>query len=248
VALARLLVLIALCALWQGVLGPVVGVTWFPSLISIFSKLGSWTSDGTLRVHLWITVFELGASLIIGGVAGLVLGLLIGFYRGVRDSLYPIAVIAYLAPLSVLTPLIISALGFGTEPKIVLGATTAFFIVFFHTISGAREAQRRMLEGLYLMGASDFEVLVKVLAPASRKWAIAGLNVAGPLTLIAIVTVEIFGSSQGLGFLIEDAAGSSDMVSIYAAVLILAALGVITKQSIDFIDKHTNGLGGSNGG
>ena len=220
-----------------------IGVAWFPSLNAIGGKLGSWVSDGTLRLHLWVTVVELIASLVIGGAFGMVLGLLIGFYSGVRDSLYPIAVVAYLAPLSVLTPLITSALGFGVEPKIVLGALTAFFIVFFHTISGAREAQRRMLEGLYLMGANDFEVLVKVLAPASRKWAVAGLNVAGPLTLIAVVTAEIFGSSQGLGFLLENAAGSADVVSMYAAVLVRAALGVIAHQLIDFIDRRMDGLG-----
>jgi NitT/TauT family transport system permease protein len=243
VALARLAVLAALCLAWQNLLGPMIGISWFPSLFDIFGRLGSWTADGSLWANLWTTTAELVASLVIGGILGLVLGLLIGFYVRVRDSVYPIAVIIYIAPHSIFVPLVISSLGFGIESKVFLGTWTALFIVLFSTMGGVRATQKRMLEGLYLMGAADHEVLWKVLMPASRKWVVAGLKVAMPLTLVGIVTAEIFGSERGLGFLVENSAGSADMVGLYAAVILLAILGVVTNQIIDLVDKRVEGLG-----
>jgi len=243
VVFARLVVLAGFCYAWEYLLGPMVGKSWFPSLFDVFGRLGSWVADGTVWINLWATTFELAASLLIGGVLGLLFGLVIGFYTRVRESLYPIAVIIYIAPHSIFVPLVISALGFGLESKIFLGTWTALFIVLFSTMSGVQATQKRMLEGLYLMGASDLEVLRKVLVPASRKWVVAGLKVAMPLTLVGIVTAEIFGSERGLGFLVENSAGSADMVGLYAAVILLAALGVVTNQIIDVVDKRVEGLG-----
>lgn len=226
---------------WQGVIAlsiPAVweatwrltGSTWIsaPSLVAV--RLAAWASDG-LAEHIATTAEEIATGLAIGCACGVLCGLVLGRMPILAGILRPIIVALYSVPLISLAPLFIMLFGLGQLPQIVLVGIVVFFLIFFNTFAGAEAVDEDLIRTLRLMGATRSEVFRKVIAPASIVWITGGLKVALPYALVAATTGEMLGSRGGIGFLLNGAAQQFDMTSLYAAMVILMLLGILTSAS-----------------
>jgi NitT/TauT family transport system permease protein len=90
------------------------------------------------------------------------------------------------------------------------------------------------------MGASRWNVFMKVVFPHSAGWIFVGLRLALPRALIAAVVGEIISSNQGLGYLIEESGGMFDVAGILVAVGVLAVLGVLLNSLVNWMEITTS--------
>jgi NitT/TauT family transport system permease protein len=225
----RVAVALSIPLAWEAA-GRLSGSTWVstPSLVGL--RLLDWASDG-LAFHIMTTAEEIAIGLVLGSLSGVLCGLLLGRMPILAGVLRPIIVALYSVPLISLAPLFIMLFGLGQMPQIVLVSIVVFFLIFFNTFAGAESVNEDLIRALHLMGANRTEVFRKVIGPASVVWIIGGLKVALPYALVAATTGEMLGSRGGIGFLLNNAAQQFDMTSLYAALVILMALGILTSGS-----------------
>lgn len=225
----RVVVALSIPLVWEAA-GRLSGSPWVstPGLVGL--RLLAWASDG-LVFHITTTIEEIAAGLALGSTCGILCGLALGRMRVLAGILRPIIVALYSVPLISLAPLFIMLFGLGQMPQIVLVSIVVFFLIFFNTFAGAESVDEDLIRALHLMGASRTEVFRKVIGPASVVWIIGGLKVALPYALVAATTGEMLGSRGGIGFLLNNAAQQFDMTSLYAALVILMALGILTSGS-----------------
>lgn len=225
----RVVVALSIPLVWE-VAGRLSGSAWVSTPWLVGLRLLAWASDG-LVLHIMTTVEEIATGLLLGSTCGVLCGLVLGRMPVLAGILRPIIVALYSVPLISLAPLFIMLFGLGQMPQIVLVSIVVFFLIFFNTFAGAESVDEELIRALRLMGANGTEVFRKVIGPASVVWIIGGLKVALPYALVAATTGEMLGSRGGIGFLLNNAAQQFDMTSLYAALVILMALGVLASGS-----------------
>jgi sulfonate transport system permease protein len=211
---------------------------WTSQPSDIAARLVEWISGGTLWLHLFITLQEMGVGLVIGSVAGVGLGFLLGQNLTLARVLDPFIMAIYSIPKLALAPLFILWFGVGLEPKIVLVSTACFFLLFLNTYSGVRDVDQELLDMIRLMGASQRDLLLKVVLPSASPWILTGLKAAVPYSLIGAVVGEIMASNRGLGYLLVHAQGQYDTAGVFAAIIVLMIMGLVLNEVVNRSESH----------
>jgi len=150
--------------------------------------------------------------------------------RGIGCSL-----ISGLVPKVALAPFLLVWFGFGLESKVVMVALVCFFPMFINTAIGLKQTNPAILDLMHAFSASRWHVLTGIKIPSAAGHIFAGLQIAIVLGLIGVVVAEFVSSTRGLGYLISAAAVNLETDTMFAALLSLAAIGLVANQTIRFL-------------
>ena len=125
------------------------------SLVKLFTQ---GTAFGTIWENLWVTAKEAFGGFLLGTLAGVVIGILLGSNRYLSSVVGPYIRIVNSIPRIILGSIFIVAFGLGTFPKILLAAVLVFFIVFFNAFQGVREVDQNLIANVRVLGASPVQV------------------------------------------------------------------------------------------
>lgn len=186
-----------------------------------------------LRVTAIEAVAGLGAALAAGGLLGLVMAA----FRPVRSALEPVLVVSQTIPVIAVAPLLVTWLGFGIAPKILVVALIAVFPIIVAVAQGVRQADSAIDELLRGAGAGRWRRLRLAELPAAVPAMLAGARVSALLVVPGAVAAELVGATDGLGrlLLIYDRDGRTELT--FACVLLLAALGLALWTVVSATDR-----------
>jgi NitT/TauT family transport system permease protein len=88
-----------------------------------------------------------------------------------------------------------------------------------------------------LMGASNRQVLTKVILPSAVAWVFAGLRLSVPYALIGAIVGELIAANQGLGYLLSDASGQFNTAGVFAALLAIVLLAMTLNFIVRILEK-----------
>jgi NitT/TauT family transport system permease protein len=140
-------------------------------------------------------------------------------------------------PRIVLGSIFLVWLGLGIPSKVALAVVLVFFAVFFNAYQGTREVDRNYMANARILGASRSQVTRQVVLPSAFTWIIASMHVSFGFALIGAIVGEFLGAQRGLGLLIQQAQGSFNPNGVFAAMVIIAAVALITEGFIGLLEK-----------
>jgi NitT/TauT family transport system permease protein len=179
----------------------------------------------SLLVTLTITV----EGFLLAALGGIALAIAFNQWRVVEYSLYPYAVILQVTPVVAVAPLLLIYL---PQPLAVLACAwiVAFFPVLANTTLGLSSVDHNLLALFDLYKASRWQVLWNLKLPAALPQMLAGLRIAGGLSLIGAVVAEIAagsaGAGSGLAYRIAESGYRLNIPRMFAALLLLSLAGV----------------------
>lgn len=232
-------VLVAAVAVWEalaarGRLDPL----FFSRPSHIAGRVADWFTSGKIYQHIAVTAQET----LLAFLAGAALGILVGFFLArspaVSEVLEPYIKIANALPRIVLAPIFTLWFGLGVLSKVAFGVTLVFFIVFFNTYQGVRDADRNILNNARMLGASERDLVRHVLLPSAMTWILASLHTSVGLSLVGAVVGEYLGSARGLGYLIAQAEGVFDTTGVYAGIFVLSAFVLLVDAIVTLIERR----------
>lgn len=235
--LIRFALLATFLAVWEMTSGRLFSAFFISSPSAVVTIFWKWVISGRLFYHAAITVIEAFSGFVIGGLAGMAVGIVLGQNRTLADILDPFIMIFYSLPKIALAPLFVLWFGIGIDMKIILTATVVFFLVFLNTYTGVRNVSRELIAILRLMGANDRHVLTKVILPSAVSWVFAGLRLSVPYALIGAIVGELIAANQGLGYLLADASGQFNTAGVFAALLAIVLLAMILNIVVKALEK-----------
>ena len=188
--------------------------------------------------HLAQTLLSVGLGLGLGAALGFGCGLLLGQSRRLRRWLTPYLVLSQVTPKLALAPLFIVWFGFGLLPTVVMTALICFFPLLENTLGALDQTDARQLELFRALGASRWQTLWRLQLPAGRHTLAAGLRVALVLAWVGAVVSEFISASHGLGAVIIGAQGSMDTALMFAALALIAALGVSSYALLGALERR----------
>ena len=187
---------------------------------------------------LWSTLSNAAAGFAIGTGLGLVLGSLMAESRTVEKLLMPYAFALQSLPKVAIAPLIVIWFGFGDGSKVAIAALLAFFPVLINSFTGLRSIEPERIDLMRSLSATRFETYRIVKLPNAAPFIFAGLDMAVVYSLLGAIVAEFLGAQQGMGVLITQAQAISDVAGVFAALVILGALGIVLHTSVRRLESR----------
>lgn len=204
------------------------------SLVKLFT-VG--TAFGSIWENLWITVQEAFLGFLLGAVVGMAFGILLGSNKYLASVFGPYIKIANSIPRIVLGSIFVVAFGLGTFPKVLLAAVLVFFVVFFNAFQGVLEVDQNLVANVRVLGASPLQVARHVTIPSATTWIIASLHTAFGFAIIGALVAEVLGSQHGIGLIIIQAQGNFDPNTVFAAMVIMAAVTLVAEYLLTLLER-----------
>jgi len=217
--------LIAGMALWE-IVGRHTSAAFLVPLSTTLVRLWSMVASGQL-----VSQFLNSAALFVTGFAlalvlGAPLGLLLARVRLLRIAVEPYVMILYATPMVALIPFILSMMGFGFVPKVLVVFLFAIFPILYNTVEGARSIKPELIEVARSFRSSEWALWRDVMVPYTLPFTMTGVRQAIGRGLVGMVAAEFFLSSTGLGQIIMTASQNFDTAGVFASILIIGLIGV----------------------
>ncbi len=194
-----------------------------PPLQKIVYGLSTLFGISAFYANLAVTGGELLLALIIGGLAGLVVGLLLGGSQLLSDAYE--RWLNYLGPTPkiILFPVMIMLFGVGSGSKVAMGAVSCFFPIAISVASGMRGVDPTLRRVGRSLQASAWQTFLKIELPAMTAPLVNGFRLGFGVAMIGVLLAETKLSNQGIGFMIINAYTRFDMPQMYALLIVTIA-------------------------
>lgn len=195
--------------------------------------------DGSLLGAFEVTMYDLligfGVSLVIGVIAGLV----IGNYQRLGRFLDPIVSLGNSSPTIAVLPLMIIWLGFGRPARVLFIGVVSIWAIIINTSVGARIARERYQDLIPAFSVPRRIFMTGIVAPAALPYILTGIRVALAHALIAaIISGQEIGES-GIGGLASQYGSQFDTADLYGVIVLTTAAALLLYWAIEVIRKRT---------
>jgi NitT/TauT family transport system permease protein len=225
-------------SLWQLLVGLKALDPFFVSRPSaIAQRIAQWVITGSLWGHLAVTLEESLLGLIAGALMGISLGFSLGRSPMLASIFDPYIKMLNAVPRVVLAPLFLLWFGLGIWSKVALAVTLVFFVMFFNTYQGVRDADRVLIDNVRMLGATERQLVRHVLIPSALTWIFSSLQTSLGFAMVGAVVGEYLGSTRGLGYVISQAEGTFDTTGVFAGMTVLALVVVIVSAGVTRLER-----------
>ena len=208
-----------------------------PTLIAVTlwqnlgSLMGSWLF--TIKITFW--------ALFLAVTGGVLLATLFALNKWVEISLFPFAIVLQVTPIVAIAPLILIFIDSTTAALLLCAWIVAFFPILSNTIIGLRSADHNLRDLFTLYRAKRWQTLRHLLIPSAMPYFIAGLKVAGGLSLIGAVVAEFTagaaGKETGLASRILEASFRTEIPKMFAALVLVSLTGIAIYLIFNLVGK-----------
>ena len=195
------------------------------------------SARGEIARHVYATFVEFILGYAVGAAVGIALGVLMALNRTIKNIFSPWVTIAYNAPVVLLAPLFITALGVGIASKIVIVFISAVFPVLFNTYAGITTVDARLVEAVRAFGGTPRQIFLKVTVPSSIPMVMTGLRLSVGRAIVGAIVSEFFGSRAGIGYMISAASEAFRTAEAFVGVALLAIGGYVTFELLKYAER-----------
>jgi NitT/TauT family transport system permease protein len=200
--------------------------------------VGEWLSNGIILNNVFITLYEAFMSFLLGALAGVAVGFLLGRSDLWSRVLNPFIQVINALPRLVFAPIFFLLFGLDENSKIALGFSLVFFIVFFNAYQGVREVDRNVFNNARMLGANERQMTWYVLLPSALTWILTSLHTSVGFAMVGAVVGEYLGSAKGLGHVISQSEGNLDATGVWAGMFVLCIVVVVVEVLVTQLERR----------
>ncbi|MBI2371532.1 MAG: ABC transporter permease [Deltaproteobacteria bacterium] len=229
---------LAALLVWEaGVAAGLMDRRFFPAPSTIFVALGQLLGTGELLDHLIISLSRMAAGFLLGSIPGILLGLLMGWFRLLRALLDPLVAATFPVPKIAILPLVMLIFGIGELSKVVIIAIGCFYLVLISSMAGVRNIDPVLIEAARNFGARGRRMFWKVVLPSTLPAIFTGLRLSLGVSLIVIVAAEFVAANRGIGYLIWISWQTLTTEHMYVGILVIGILGILFTYGLERLGK-----------
>jgi NitT/TauT family transport system permease protein len=238
--LAPILFTVGFFVLWE-LICRVFAVSNFvlPAPSTVFAAMHQywWPLTRNAGHTLWMTMMGFAISI----AFGLALGLIVGSSKLLYAGLNPLLVGFNSIPKVAVVPILVIWFGVGWLPPVLTAFVISFFPIVVNVATGLATIEPETEDVMKALGASRLDIMWKVGIPRSLPYFFGALKVAITLAYVGCVIGEQNASNLGIGNLITRASADFNVPLIFAALIVLAILGVVLVIIVDMVENRTTG-------
>lgn len=203
------------------------GHFFFPSVTDVIYEFYHLTSNGILIENFLSSLFRVLVGFSAGSIAGISMGILMGYEEKIHIVSHPILSLFYPIPALGWLPVLMLCFGISEILPIMIIFICSFFPVLYSTVTGIREVDRNFIKAAQTLGASEWKILTTVVIPMALPNIFTGLRLEAGMAWRVIIAAEMIAIPTGIGALLMRAESllRIDIVIVCLVVLAVMCLG-----------------------
>jgi ABC-type nitrate/sulfonate/bicarbonate transport system permease component len=199
---------------------------FFTTPSQVVGTLWNMFATGSVWAPLSVSASGFALGLGISIVIALPLGVVFGRSQTLNAMFDPFITAFNATPRLVFLPLIMLWFGLGLEAKVVIVVIGAMFPLLINTYEGVRNADKVLINVVRSFGANEWDIARLVVLPNSLPYIVSGLRLAIGRAILGVVVAEFFGSEEGLGVMMVQAAGRYQVDVVFSGLIIFTVLSL----------------------
>ncbi len=233
------LTLVAFLAMWE--IFPTVGIlnrVLIPTVSDTIWGLQQLILGGYWWGDLASTLSSVVIAWFIGVSFGVSMGIVLGISPFIKTAITPYAIALQALPKIVLAPVLIGALGFGSQSKIAIAVAICFFPVWINTMVGLSLPSTAEFTFMRSLNATRFQTFRKLQLPTAIPIVLIGMKHAMLLAFTGVLVAEILSSAaSGLGKLAKEFSLQLNMPLTLAVITVVLTIAVSLVSIMDFLER-----------
>jgi NitT/TauT family transport system permease protein len=200
------------------------GHFFFPPFTTVMQEFYYLTVSGVLPDNFLRSLARVLIGFSTGSIAGLLIGILMGYKEIINKTLHPI--FSLLCPIPALGWLPILMLWFGISEMlpIMIIFICSFFPVLYNTVTGIKTVDKNLVKVAKTLGASERKILSTILLPLALSNIFTGLRLEAGMAWRVIIAAEMVAIPTGIGALLMRA---ESLIRIDIVIVCLIVLSVM---------------------
>jgi NitT/TauT family transport system permease protein len=184
------------------------------------------------------SLYRVYMGFLLSAVVAIPLGLLMGTFPAVKHFFTPLVDPLRFLPISALVPLFIVWFGIDEMQKIVFLFVGIFVYLLPLVVEAVENVDEVYLQTATTLGAGRAQLIRHVLVPGSLPAIGEALRVMNGIGWTYVILAEVINARYGLGYLITTAGKRSHVDQIFALVLVILFIGVVTDWMIRIVNRQ----------
>jgi NitT/TauT family transport system permease protein len=209
-----------------------------PPLTVVTGEAGTLLREGSLPIHLLVSVWRAIVGLLVATAVGLPLGFLLARrFQQLAEAIDPILrILSQVNPFTLL-PVFMLFFGIGETAKVAVVGWVSLWPILFYSITAAREVDPVQIKTAASMGITPWDMLLKVIVPGALPTTFVGIRIAASLTFYILIAAEMLGAGAGLGWLVHNSAMNYLIPRIYAGAVCIVLLGFLLNRVLLWLER-----------
>lgn len=210
---------------------------FMPGPAKVVESIARLNESGRLWTDIGMSVFRVGTGFVLAALIAVPIGILIGTYH-VADAIFePLTDFIRYMPAAAFIPLIMLYVGIDEASKILVIFIGTYFQLVLMIAAVARNVQNDVINVAYTLGASQFQVLTRVLVPASLPGILETFRITFGWAWTYVIVAELVAAQSGLGFRIMESQRFLRTDVIFLYIIIIGLLGLLFDQALRWLSK-----------
>jgi len=188
-----------------------------------------------LHESLWLSIQTIFWGFVVSSAIGVPLGILCGSFATLSRVTEPLVDFIRYMPAPAFGALMVAIFGIYQEPKIAIVFIGTFFQQVLVVSNTVRKVDPALIEAASTLGASRRKLVWRVIVPASLPDLYNDLRILLGWAWTYLIVAEVVGISSGITFFINQQAKYRNFDNVYAAILIIGIIGLLTDQALAFV-------------
>lgn len=238
IRLTQILLLVVLFALWEILVRVGIIDSFITSQPSrIINTIQNLYAEGVLFLHIGITCLETIIGFLLGTMLGVLIAIALWWSQFLSQVSEPYLVVLNSLPKIALGPVFIVWIGAGPVAIIVMTLAISLIVTILEVLNGFVNTDQDKIKLVESFGGTKYQVLTKVLLPASFPNIINALKVNVGLSWVGVIVGEFLVSRAGLGYLIVYGGQVFKLDLVMTSVVILGIAATIMYQGVIYFEQ-----------
>ena len=205
------------------------------ALYTAFTTAPVLRGDLWLHESLWMSITTIFWGFVLSSAIGVPIGILCGSYTAIARLTEPFVDFIRYMPAPAFGALMVAVLGIHLEPKIAIIVIGTFFQQVLVVANTVRKTELGLIEAAETLGAKRHQLVWHVIVPASLPDLYNDMRILLGWAWTYLIVAEVVGVSSGITFFINQQAKYRNFDNVYAAIVIIGILGLLTDQVLAFV-------------
>jgi len=213
------------------------GQFFFPPFSTVITEFWYLTVSGVLGRNFLSSLIRVLIGFSVGSIAGLFIGIIMGWNNLANKALNPIISLIYPIPALGWLPLLMLWFGIGEILPIAIIFICSFFPILYNTVTGIKNVNKNYIYAARTLGASDIEIITTVVMPLALPNIFTGLRLEAGMAWRVIIAAEMVAIPTGIGALMMKAESLIRIDIIIVCLMVLGVMCLSFEKFFAFLEK-----------
>jgi len=209
---------------------------FFPPFSAVVQEFYYLIASGVLGHNFLSSLVRVLIGFCAGSIAGLAVGIVMGWRENINKALHPIISLLYPIPALGWLPLLMLWIGINELLPITIIFICSFFPILYNTVTGIRNVDKDYIQVARTLGASDIKILTTVVMPLALPNIFTGLRLEAGMAWRVIIAAEMVAIPTGIGALLMRAESLIRIDIIIVCLIVLSVMCLSFEKFFEYME------------